>query len=167
MICNKRQLADIVGKSERTLTEYQDQGLPIELLGDRGTENQYDTAKVIEWLIQRALAGQARESGRERLERLQADDLEMKIDERAGRLVSVDAVEQLLAGGIIATRSELTGLADRLKAALDGAYRVNIDPVLIENEVLQTLNKLAARAEELARLRDPGAASEATEHEAA
>lgn len=150
MIVNKRQLAEILGVSERTITDWQGHGLPIEAIGGRGLDNQYDTAKVIEWRIQRALAGQKNETGKERLERLQAEDLEMKIDERAGRLVAVADIETMWTSGIVAARAELMTLADRLKDKLDSTYRINADPTIIESEVLQALSKLAGRATELA-----------------
>ncbi len=86
----------------------------------------------------------------ERLERLQAEDLEMKIDERAGRLVAVADIETMWTSGIVAARAELMTLADRLKDKLDSTYRINADPTIIESEVLQALSKLAGRATELA-----------------
>lgn len=149
-VVNKRELAAIVGVSERTLTEWQEQGLPVELVGGRGLDNQYDTAKVIEWRIQKALAGQAKESGRERLERLQAEDLELKIAERAGRMVALADIEPAWTDGITAARADLLAVADRLKTKLDASYRINVDPALIEAEVLQALAKLAGRGPQLA-----------------
>lgn len=154
MIVNKRTLADVLGVSERTLTEWQDGGMPIESIGGRGLDNQYDTAKVIEWRIQRALAGQKSETGKERLERLQAEELEMKIDERAGRLVALADIETMWASGIIAARAELMALSERLKDKLDATHRINVDPVVIEAEVLQALSKLSGRAAELADVDD-------------
>lgn len=153
-LCNKRELAAVLGVSERTLTEWQEQGLPIEVIGGRGLDNQYDTAKVIEWRIQRALAGQSRESGKERLERLQAEELEMRIAERAGRLVPAADVERRWTEAITAARTDLLTLGDRLKARLDGTYRVNVDPTIIDTEVLSCLNKLALRGPELAGAED-------------
>lgn len=148
-IVNKRELADIVGKSERTLTEWQELGMPVELVGGRGLENEYDTVKVIEWQIQRALSGERHESGRQRLDRLDGDRKEMEIAERARELVPVRDVESMLMEGIVAARTEMLSLAERLKGIIDDRYRVNVDPVIIENEVLQTLNKLAARGPNL------------------
>src|SRR3990172_13341229 len=59
MIVNKHQLADVMGVSERTLSEWQEDGLPIKSVGGRGMENQYETAEVIEWRVQRAVAGKS------------------------------------------------------------------------------------------------------------
>lgn len=143
VIVNKRQLADIVGVSERTLTEWQDGGLPIELVGGRGVDNQYETAKVIEWMVQRALAGQKSETGRERLDRLQAQKLEMDIAEQAGLLVSTQHIEPMLTDAIVAARGELLALSERLKGKLDALYRINMDPAIVEGEVLVSLKKLS------------------------
>lgn len=147
-LVNKRELAAILAVSERTLTEWQTQDLPIELVGGRGLDNTYDTGKVIEWRIQRALAGQAKETGKERLERLQAEELELKIEERVGRLVAVGDTEPLWTEAITAARGELLTLPERLKVKLDATYRINVDPAEIEAEILPALTRLAAKAGE-------------------
>lgn len=54
-LVNKRELAELVGKSERTLTEWQKNGMPIFVDAIRGGENKYDMPEVIEWLIERAV----------------------------------------------------------------------------------------------------------------
>ncbi len=50
---NKKQLADIFGLSQRTLTELQRAGLPIEERGARGRSHVYDTARVFAWFLAR------------------------------------------------------------------------------------------------------------------
>lgn len=51
---NKKQLAEIFGISERTFTEYQrDPQFPILQDGERGESNEYDTAQVFRYLIER------------------------------------------------------------------------------------------------------------------
>ena len=52
---NKAELSEIIGVSQRTLTTWQKNGMPIAMDGIRGTENLYDTAEIIDWMIQREI----------------------------------------------------------------------------------------------------------------
>ena len=54
-LVNKTELAEILGKSQVTLTSWQSAGMPIKLAGKRGTSNQYDTEDVIKWLVSREI----------------------------------------------------------------------------------------------------------------
>ena len=50
---SKADLAEIVGRDERTLSRWQREGMPVHEIGlGRGNENQYDTEEVIGWLVQ-------------------------------------------------------------------------------------------------------------------
>lgn len=52
---SKAELSEIVGRDERTLTRWQNDGMPVIEFGlGRGNENQYDTEAVIQWLMQQA-----------------------------------------------------------------------------------------------------------------
>lgn len=49
----KADLAEIVGRDERTLSRWQREGMPVVSVGlGRGNENEYDTEDVIGWLVQ-------------------------------------------------------------------------------------------------------------------
>jgi len=52
MLVNKKQLAELVGRSERTLTTWSKQGMPVAVASDRGRAHQFDTTAVIKWMIQ-------------------------------------------------------------------------------------------------------------------
>ncbi|WP_250589615.1 terminase small subunit [Neisseria subflava] len=87
MLVNKRELSEILGITERSLTEWQKEGLPVASFADlRGQANEYDTKAVIGWLIQRELQRLNREKPRDRLDRLKADAIELEIKERTGEL---------------------------------------------------------------------------------
>lgn len=90
---NKRELSEILGVSERALTEWQDAGMPIEERGDRGEANVYDTEVVIRWWVAREAGKDRAESERERLTRLQADQIELDMAMKRRTLVAVDEVE--------------------------------------------------------------------------
>ena len=51
LVC-KSELAELFGISERTVTTYQKNGLPIENDGARGGQNSYNTRDVIEWFVE-------------------------------------------------------------------------------------------------------------------
>lgn len=93
---NKRELAEIVGYTERALTDFQAESpaLPMVTKGERGEENEYDTEEVIGWLVARAMkkAG-GEESQRDRLTRLQAEDLEIDLRKKKGEIVTVEEIE--------------------------------------------------------------------------
>jgi phage terminase Nu1 subunit (DNA packaging protein) len=143
MICNKKQLADVMGVSERTLTEWQELGMPIESVGGRGLENQYETAKVIEWRVQRALAGEQVVTAREERDRLESKLLQMRIAKEADLLVPADEIGPTWESAIVAARTELLALPIRIKTVLDAKYSLDVDKLLIEAEVRLALDKLA------------------------
>lgn len=52
---SKADLSEIIGRDERTLTRWQNDGMPVMEFGlGRGNANQYDTEAVIQWLMHQA-----------------------------------------------------------------------------------------------------------------
>ncbi|MCP5136579.1 MAG: terminase small subunit [Gammaproteobacteria bacterium] len=143
MIVNKKVLSDILGVSERTLTDWQSNGLPIKLNAGRGASNQYDTADVIEWMIQRALAGAERETARERRDRLEADRIELLIAKEAELLVSVDGVEGLLTSAVVAARTLLRASVPDMAAEIHARYQVTIDESILRDPIDRALAAVA------------------------
>lgn len=145
MIVNKNQLSDVVGKSERTLTQWQDDGMPIVSVGGRGMDNQYDTARVIEWIVQRALAGKTVMPPKELKDFYEARLREMDVAERAGLLVSAEDIAPLWEGAVLAARTDLLGMGPRLKAVLDARYGIDVSMEIIESEIHHALTKLSEK----------------------
>lgn len=143
MIVNKKELADVHGVSERTLTEWQEDGMPIESVGGRGMENQYDTAKTIEWRAQRAVAGKAKMTPRDERDHYEAKLSQLELARESGKLVAVDDVGPVWEGAILAARTGLLGLPPVLKAMIDARYGINLDQQMIEDEVHNALRKLS------------------------
>jgi phage terminase Nu1 subunit (DNA packaging protein) len=96
MLVNQRQLSDFLGVSTVTLTEWQRAGMPMTEREKNGLENEYDSAKVVAWMIQRELAKATAQSGRERLDRLRAEREELALRKDLGELVSVELIEPML-----------------------------------------------------------------------
>ena len=145
------QLIECFGASRRVIQNWLNDGLPIAEQGGsgRGDESVFETVAVHRWLIDRAVARAQRETPEGKLRQLQATALEIKIANESRELVSAADVEAGWTQVIIAARTELLTLADRIKARIDATYRVNIDPTLIENEVLSSLNKLSRNSPQL------------------
>ena len=109
MIVNKQELAEIIGKSERTITTWQKQGMPIALDGTRGTENKYNTVDVFEWMLNREIERRISEHGgtesdfydyeieRGRLTHHQANKTELEAAKLRGSLVEKETLDKLVA----------------------------------------------------------------------
>lgn len=144
LVVNKRRLAEIMGVSQRTVTDWQNKGMPVRHLADRGHENQYDTAEVIEWRLQQLLAGEKRESGKERLERLQGDRLELELMRGCEELVEEHAADAMWEHSVLACRGVILSLPSRVKQVVDAEYGIDMDVRLVDpitDEALQRLSE--------------------------
>jgi len=142
---NKRELSEIIGYSERTLTEWQkDKTFPLELDGGRGGSNLYDTVDVIEWHLKRALSGAENETARERKDRLGGDEIELRLAEASGQLIPAEGVEQRLTDAVMAARTEILNGDDKLKTELDILYGIDLDIDLLNEHSRAVLSQLSA-----------------------
>jgi len=127
-IVNKGELSEILGKTERTLTTWQKNGLPILREGRAGVPQLYDTEEVIQWLIDRAThetrgngaGGQISmafdwETQRGRLVKYQADNEELRFRQSAGDLWPLEAVVIALQTMQSAAKNKLLGISSKLK----------------------------------------------------
>lgn len=97
-----------------------------EVAAGRGGDDQYNLTQE-----------RARES------RLKGDLLQLQIQEKAGALIPADAVEQEWLALVIAAKTELLMIPDKLAAALKALYGIDIDPSLIEAPIHDALTRLA------------------------
>ena len=119
MDVNKRTLGEIFAVSERTLTEWQREGLPIKATaGRRGQANLYDTAEVHRWLIARAVGPQTTEGGaplrldveRARLAHHQANIARIEEEARLRDLIPADEVREVVGRCLTNAKSVLLGI---------------------------------------------------------
>ena len=144
MLVNKKQLASILGKSERTLTEWQKHpNFPINRDAERGASNQYETEDVIDWITRTELERLSKEKPRDRKDRLSADMLEIELSEKIGGLVLADDVEQQITALVIAVKTEITNGNHKLKNELDSLYEIDIDLELLDEHSRTILNTLS------------------------
>ncbi|SHM05813.1 Phage DNA packaging protein, Nu1 subunit of terminase [Nitrosospira sp. Nsp11] len=142
-LVNKRELSEIVGVSERTLTSWQKDGLPIAGRAARGASGQYDTEKVIAWMIARQVGKVEEESPKDRLSRLQGDKVEIEISEKLKELIPVSEIEPAWFAMVASARSFLRSQPDRLAQLLEVTDGVEAKRDLIAETFDDALRKLA------------------------
>jgi phage terminase Nu1 subunit (DNA packaging protein) len=143
---NKSELEEILGVSHQTLTDWQqeDPPLPIkERASKRGQSHKYDTAEVITWYVQRQTRDIQVETPRDRLARLQSEEIELRLAEKRGLLVSVDKIEPMWMGMVGSARAYLRAEVNRLAQLLDHTVGVEAKRDLLGETFDQFLNKLS------------------------
>ena len=145
MLVNKRQLSEILGVSERSLTEWQKEGLHVASYADnRGQANEYESSAVIKWMIQREIERLGKERPRDRLDRLKADAIELDIKERTGELSPATMFERAWSDHILAARTEFLTMPDILATELSAIVGKEIDSDIIAMYINKALEKLAS-----------------------
>lgn len=136
---NKASLADFLNVSERTLTDWQAEGMPMLLAGGRGASNEYDSGAVVAWMLDRAVRKVRAESPRDELYRSKKRFVDLQLAEREGALVSAAEVEQKFGRLVVNARQRLLQLPGLLHGRLEAStLRV------LEEAIHGALNELAA-----------------------
>ncbi|KTC34943.1 DNA packaging protein [Pseudomonas sp. ABAC61] len=143
---SKLELAEIVGRDERTLSRWQNEGMPVNEFGvGRGNENQYDTQAVIEWLMRQAALNGKKESTRDRLDRIRGDREELALAKDLGEVVIEAEIVQRFEAVITAAKIELLNtFPDELAATLSARYGVEVDDQLVREPIELILRRLSA-----------------------
>lgn len=142
MQVNKKQLAEVIGYSERALTDWQKEGMPMLYDAARGASNIYDTAQVIQWMIRRELDKFQLESPRDRLDRIRADREELALAKDLESVAPLHLIEAQWRDHILAARTELLTLPDILASEIHALYHLDIDADLIRARIEAALQKL-------------------------
>ncbi|MFT0212844.1 terminase small subunit [Pseudomonas sp. F1_0610] len=144
MRVTKAQLANIVGRDERTLSRWQNDGMPVAEIGNgRGNENTYETADVIEWIANRAANG-GKESVKDRLDRIRGDREELALAKDLGEVVIADELVSRFEAMIEAAKTELLNtIPDQIATDLSARYGVEIDEQHIREPIEQALRNMA------------------------
>lgn len=145
MKVTKAELAEIVGRDERTLSRWQNEGMPVLEFGlGRGNENQYDTEQVIAWLVHVASLNGAKETAKDRLERLRGDQIELAMAKELEELVVADDLISRFEAMITAAKVELINtFPENLAGELSARYGVDVDEQLIRDPIEAVLRELA------------------------
>lgn len=85
---------------------------------------------------------------RARESRLKGDLLQLQIQEKAGTLVPAGVVEDHFTALVIACRTELLQIPDKLTATLKALYAIDVDPALFEQPINDALTRLSNKTVE-------------------
>ena len=140
IIC-QTEIASIFGVTARTITEWQAGGMPLAVQGGPGVPGEYDSAACIQWLVQREVRKVQSESPKDRVLRLQAENMEMDLGLRRGHLIEAASAEPAMRAAIVSARERIRGDPARIAARLEGLDRAERETLLRElfDEVLTKL----------------------------
>ena len=111
---NKTELSEIIGVSQRTLTTWQKNGMPIAVDGTRGTENLYDTEEIIQWMIHRELQRRISDHGGDEAELYDYEMERARLTHHQANIASLD--EQVKEGKLIPSEIVETAWVDFVAA---------------------------------------------------
>ena len=130
-IVSKKMFAKMVGKSERWIGKWVDEGMPTAGGGGKGRVLEIDTEDAIDWLIRREVRrqygddddetedGVGSASAEDRLlKKARREKLQIDIDLARRRLVPLDAVGRILQGVGSVFATQLDSLSSRLASDL-------------------------------------------------
>ncbi|MGL4265047.1 MAG: terminase small subunit [Afipia sp.] len=162
---SKKELADLLGKSERWLTKLIEEGLPVAGGGGRGVAVQIDSQAAIEWLILREVRREMGDEGEDEegvssastedrlLKRARRQKLQLEIDQVLGRLIPNETFVALNTSIAAVYATQLDALPSRCSADL----AIIDDPALIRARLFEetrrirkaTADRLEQRSQEL------------------
>lgn len=148
---SQAEFAKIVGKSPQTISVWVKDGLPVIPPKKRGLATKVDTAKAIDWLMQREFqrGRPSHDDPRSALYEEQRRKYWLENEATERQLVKLDDVQVVLNEAMVAVASELEGLPGRMAGELAGLT----DPALVRQSLrVQTTNIRQAAADRLARL---------------
>lgn len=146
MLVNKRELAEILGCSEESLTIWQKQGLPILAKGAGKQGNTYNPAEVIKWMRRKDSGEKPATSideERQRKLRHEADMLEMENEEKRGELMKVQTVERDLIEKLSRFRARVLSIPKKLAPQVVAERELAVVETLLETQLHEALNELA------------------------
>lgn len=146
MIVNKKTLAEFLGVTEETLTQWQNQGMPILLkrLGRSGS--QYDTKAVIDWMEATRNSDSPPtdyNTERTRKVKLEADILSLEKAQLQGRLIPAEKAEQAWSTMAAAFRAKMLSIPSRCAIQIIGLSVIESEKILRDliNEALAELSE--------------------------
>jgi phage terminase Nu1 subunit (DNA packaging protein) len=154
MLVNRSGLADILGVSINTVTNYLKEGLPTEKtpLRDGGKTYEIDTAKAIEWLINRK-HGRVKDTGafasaKARHEHASAELKEYDLAEKRGLMVSAEDAAAEVSEVFHLVRVRLRTIPNRLAQVLSVESRPQEIERIIRGEIDSALSELSGYEEQ-------------------
>lgn len=154
-IVNKSELAEILGKSERTLTTWQKNGMPIALEGNRGSSHQYDTEEIIDWVVQQEINRRIEQHGasedsffdyeseRARLTHHQANKVSLEEQVLQGKLIPSETVERVWSNMVASFRAKMLSIPTKAAHQFLSLSDLNESQDLLKDHVYEALDELS------------------------
>jgi hypothetical protein len=150
---NKRELSEILGISERSLTDWQKDGMPVaEMRESLGHENTYDTEACIRWWIARDVARASGGSSFDKLNDVRYRFELIKLRREEGEIVLREDIRPAFRAYVNDVLAVLLGLPDKyaaqldLTASVDGKHQLLQDMIAEMRDVMGNYEFCAAPA---------------------
>lgn len=151
MIVNKRQLADILGIDEDTLTVYQkDPNFPIlhKRIGRAGS--QYETADVIRYLERRKITATVGnqdlidiEEGKRRKMAAEAGLAELELLKEQGKVVEIERVAEEIGEQLSNFRAKMLSLPSKVAGQAYTAKDIKEIKSILDDAIYEALNEIS------------------------
>lgn len=156
MLVNKRQLSEIIGCDESSLTEWQKQpGFPIRKRGAGRQGNIYETSDVIKWLearrVDSIVGGPTSidfEEAKRRKMAAEAALVELELAKEQGAVVSIDAVAKEVSANYSALRAKLLSIPSKTANLVFTSKDIVEAKRILEDAIIEALNELVGNREE-------------------
>lgn len=159
MICNRAELAEVLGIHKTTVDEWIKEGLPYRARPDQSRPNErqwkFDTGECVKWLVKRAKGqGIGMDDRGESAERIESDAKarervaiaglkEMEYAERLKVMVHVDDVIERVEEQYAIVKSRLQAIPGRMAQALAVESDASAVERALKDEVGQALEELS------------------------
>lgn len=107
-LVNKTELAAIFGKSLKTISIWQDEGMPFAAAESDGRANEYNTEKVIEWYVRRQnKTGPDVNEERAKLAAAQTEAARLRNDRTRGTVIDMETARTVVERAATAIRQKI------------------------------------------------------------
>jgi len=148
-IVNQGELSEIMGVSDVSLWEWQKEGLPILRRGSRGEANEYDTAEVMVWWLEREMRRARIRSPRDVGIELDNRMKEIALAEKERQLVPVDQIEPVWRGRVLSAAAFLAGQHSRLAGILEATPGVEAKRQVLRETFAAFLTRMGVDGERM------------------
>lgn len=151
MIVNKKQLAEILGLSEETLTQYQKDGTFPILHKRRGRAgSDYETADVIAWLERRRVGHMIGnqdaidiEEGKRRKIAAEAGLAELELLKEQGKVVEIDRIAEEIGEQLSNFRAKMLSIPSKVAGQVYTAKDIKEIKVILDDAIFEALNEIS------------------------
>ena len=149
MIVNKRELAEIVGKSEEWISQMQrDSSFPVLVKRTGRQGNEYETADVIAWMERRQVSNLVNdgmvdiEEAKRRKIAAEAGLAELELAKEKGEVVLIEEVTKQFGDQLSALRAKLLALPSKTANLVFTAKSLTEAKSILEDAIIEALNEV-------------------------